>query len=294
MLYDVAALADDGRWPVDRAARGLRPRRLDGLRDRPHHRHARRPPHRRVPRLLARGAGRHRPPRPAVQLERPLPGLRAVRQPAAREGLLDVIVATGDQYDYLFEDDDDPAGGGNAAFMRRSLLGQAPGPDFPDVEELRVPIFMIPGNHDYRMHPYKLIFDLAPRQAPRRGLTSRTSAATTCGWDDALALVDRPRRAADGDDVARTAEVDPDGAARMLAVDPEIRPYNQLPGRPGVLRGRAREHRIVMLDSGADVGVVRTVGDGLRTYAREHRARTSTPSSAARRTARACRRRAAG
>jgi predicted MPP superfamily phosphohydrolase len=68
-------------------------------------------------------------------------------------GALDVILATGDMYDYQFEYDDDGNGQGNALFLRELLLGRAPGPDFPDVEELRVPIFMVPGNHDYRMHP---------------------------------------------------------------------------------------------------------------------------------------------
>jgi hypothetical protein len=75
-------------------------------------------------------------------------------------GVLDVILAIGDVIDYIFEGNDDPAGGGNNAFMRKLILGQAPGPDFPDVEELRVPIFMVPGNHDYRMHPYRFIFDV--------------------------------------------------------------------------------------------------------------------------------------
>ena len=75
-------------------------------------------------------------------------------------GVLDVIVATGDLYDYILESDDPPAEGGNAAFLRRLILGMQPGPHFPDVEELRVPIFMVPGNHDYRRNPYKLIFDV--------------------------------------------------------------------------------------------------------------------------------------
>ena len=54
-------------------------------------------------------------------------------------GVLDVIVATGDLYDYIFEDDDDPNGGGNVAFLRQLILGEAPGRRFPDVEELRSP-----------------------------------------------------------------------------------------------------------------------------------------------------------
>ena len=58
--------------------------------------------------------------------------------------------------DYLHETDDDPQGLGNAGFLRDLILGRAPGPDWPVVEELRVPILMTPGNHDYRRHPYHL------------------------------------------------------------------------------------------------------------------------------------------
>ncbi len=72
---------------------------------------------------------------------------------------MDVIVATGDLIDYLHETDDDPQGLGNAGFLRDLILGRAPGPDWPVVEELRVPILMTPGNHDYRRHPYHLVFD---------------------------------------------------------------------------------------------------------------------------------------
>ena len=50
------------------------------------------------------------------------------------EGHLDVLVGTGDLYDYIHEHDDDPAGPGNAGFLRDLVLGRAPGPDFPDVE----------------------------------------------------------------------------------------------------------------------------------------------------------------
>ena len=71
-------------------------------------------------------------------------------------GELDVIVATGDLIDYVHETDDDPQGMGNAGFLRDLILGRAPGPDWPVVEELRVPILMTPGNHDYRRHPYHL------------------------------------------------------------------------------------------------------------------------------------------
>ena len=96
-----------------------------------------------------------------LQLERPLPGFIRYANYLHGIGALDVILATGDMYDYQFEYDDDGNGQGNALFLRDLILGPAPGPDFPDVEELRVPIFMVPGNHDYRKHPYHLYFDAA-------------------------------------------------------------------------------------------------------------------------------------
>src|SRR5262249_6479158 len=75
-------------------------------------------------------------------------------------GMLDLVLATGDLVDYLFEADDNPNGPGNFDLFRRILFGQAPSSD-PNVpsEELRVPIFTIPGNHDYRHNPYRLCFE---------------------------------------------------------------------------------------------------------------------------------------
>ena len=82
-------------------------------------------------------------------------------------GVLDVILATGDIIDYIFEDDDDQNSGGNALFAREIILGRWPSPGFEDVGELRVPIFITGGNHDYRKHPYSLLFnlDLGPGNA---------------------------------------------------------------------------------------------------------------------------------
>jgi hypothetical protein len=77
-----------------------------------------------------------------------------------RLGVIDVILATGDIIDYLFEEDDDQSGGGNALFARNMILGRVPGVAVPDVEELHVPIFIIAGNHDYRVWPYKLFCNL--------------------------------------------------------------------------------------------------------------------------------------
>ncbi|MDQ3930840.1 MAG: metallophosphoesterase, partial [Chloroflexota bacterium] len=75
-------------------------------------------------------------------------------------GTLDLIVMTGDLTDYIYEAGDDRAGGGNFAFFERIIRGQAPSPEGVANPELRVPIFTVLGNHDYRPNPYDLLCDL--------------------------------------------------------------------------------------------------------------------------------------
>ena len=172
-------------------------------------------------------------------------------------GALDVIVATGDLYDYQFEADDDPAGLGNALFMRKLILGQAPGPDFPDVEELRVPIFVVPGNHDYRKHPYFLIFDLKFGPLDKR---MHTHANYNLSEADATALWNA-QHGGDGIPV-----LGPESAARMVEVDASLPGYKQCLAGQGSYVIRLGSHRVVMLDSAHDVGVLTTPVDGLREW----------------------------
>ena len=170
-------------------------------------------------------------------------------------GVLDVILATGDMIDYIFEDDDDPDGGGNNEFMRKLILGQAPGPDFPDVEELLVPIFMVPGNHDYRKHPYKLLMDVHIRiDGFEKDLKRITHFAPYHLMQaDALALANAmDGRSADSD----VENVVPPAAARMVAVDPEIKSYRTFLADRRSYVVRLGKHRVAMLDSAHDVGIV--------------------------------------
>ena len=173
-------------------------------------------------------------------------------------GVLDVILAIGDVIDYIFEDDDDPAGGGNNEFLRKLILGQAPGPDFPDVEELLVPIFMVPGNHDYRKHPYKLLADLHIRIFGFDKDVTRIKNFPPYHLlqADALVLANALDGRAAGSDVEN---ISPPNAAWMVDVDPEIKGYKTYLADRRSYVVRLGKHRIAMLDSGSDVGMVTDV-----------------------------------
>lgn len=77
-----------------------------------------------------------------------------------RAGALDLIVITGDLTDYMYEAGDSREGGGNFTFFERIILGLSPSPEGVTNPELRVPIFTVLGNHDYRPNPYHLLSDL--------------------------------------------------------------------------------------------------------------------------------------
>jgi 3',5'-cyclic AMP phosphodiesterase CpdA len=72
---------------------------------------------------------------------------------------LDLIIATGDLIDYLYEEGDrNKHLGGNFAFFKSLILGQGKFSDGATLrEELRVPIYTTLGNHDYRSNPYRLL-----------------------------------------------------------------------------------------------------------------------------------------
>jgi hypothetical protein len=172
-------------------------------------------------------------------------------------GMLDLILATGDIIDYIFERHDDEGGGGNALWARLLILGQAPGPHFPDVEELRVPIFMVPGNHDYRKHPYYLLFNLDAGLFNVHQFTNFSGYHLS--WREALAVT----RGDNKDDVP---ELSADSAARMVEVDPHNQAYaTYLADRRGYIV-RLGRHCIAMLDSGPDVGMVTSRVDALKEW----------------------------
>lgn len=187
-------------------------------------------------------------------------------------GVLDLVVVTGDCYDYIHEDDDDPAGGGNAEFLRQLVLGQAPGPDFADVEPLHVPIYLTPGNHDYRRHAYRLVFDLHASVGPFGKDLERVTHFGSFGirQADAIALTNRldPTWLAEatgnpalGDQSVRNLSTS--AAAEMVEIDRDMREYRQFLGDPGTYVVQIGDHRLVMVDSGPDTGVIDSLGEGI-------------------------------
>lgn len=174
-------------------------------------------------------------------------------------GVLDVVIATGDLYDYIFEDGDDPLGGGNAEFMHQLILGRAPGPEFPDVEELKVPIFMVPGNHDYRKYPYKLIFDIHVIKDHERvknfpGYNLLQEEAQILG------------NLLDGRSGSEVPNVGEDGSARMVEFDPSPDACAKYLVNPGSYVVQLGAHRLFMLDSGSDTGIVDDISGAIRNY----------------------------
>ena len=175
-------------------------------------------------------------------------------------GQLDVIVATGDLIDFQFETTDDPLGGGNSLFLRELVLGTAPGPDFPNVEELRVPILMTPGNHDYRHNPYQLIFDIHSWGKDWSRLHNH--ADYNLGKDDAIALTNALYFPG-GDDVPN---IDEDDAAAMVAIEPSLRAWREHLADPQTSVVTLGPHRLVLVDSSHDVGTVTTMWEAFKSW----------------------------
>lgn len=172
-------------------------------------------------------------------------------------GELDVIVATGDLIDYLHETDDDPQGLGNAGFLRDLILGRAPGPDWPVVEELRVPILMTPGNHDYRRHPYHLVFDA--QIAGQDVYRIRNFSNLALLEREAMALTNALYFPGSTD----VPNLGKSAATAMVEIDPHVRAFRKALAEPGPHVARLGKHRVVLVDSAHDVGMPDSGTDAL-------------------------------
>ncbi|MCB9700906.1 MAG: metallophosphoesterase [Myxococcales bacterium] len=170
-----------------------------------------------------------------------------------REGKLDAILATGDLVDYIYEHDDHPGGAGNWGFLQRLLCGQAPA-EGESGEALAVPIFFSGGNHDYRKHPYELLFDIDVRLWPDPTVRNYSSHNLT----EAEA-----KRIQGG----KKLKVDQGGAVKMVEVDQRNPHYLQRMVRAPSYIVRLGKHRIVMIDSRWDAGVLTGTWDAIKTKA---------------------------
>ena len=131
-------------------------------------------------------------------------------------GVLDVILATGDIIDYIFEDDDDHKGGGNALFAREIILGQLAQPRIRGCRSVARPDL-----HDWRAITTTENTHMASCSiwisGPSMRIRCRTTGPYNVLWRDGLAL----SRGDNGDEVPeRSAE----SAARMVEVDRRTEP----------------------------------------------------------------------
>ena len=183
------------------------------------------------------------------------------------EGILDLIVVTGDLYDYIHEELVEPGPNVNPELLRDLILGRSDSPEFSEIEELRVPIFLIPGNHDYRIHPYHLIFDI---QFPGTGGDTERVAhhdSYNLGSTEAAILTNRLYPLRIGDVVVEeipindkeTPNVSTNMAADMVATDESLREYRRYLGDPTSHTVVLGDHRIVLFDSGPDEGKVDSI-----------------------------------
>ncbi len=168
-------------------------------------------------------------------------------------GALDMIVATGDLVDYAFEHEDLAAGhkGGNYAFFEDLVAGRVRTPRGEPGEALRVPIFGIFGNHDYRLEPYELLFEIDVPGPFNKTVPQHSSHNLT--RDEAKTLQ------------GRVISVSLDKAHRMLRPD-----FNNARGDYNYSIRRvcplgsyvihAGASRIVMVDAGHDAGIPPSIG----------------------------------
>ncbi len=195
-----------------------------------------------------------------------------------KKGVVDGIIATGDIVDYLYEAGDNKKGGGNFKFLRDIILGKSPYPEGEhEAEELLVPIFISLGNHDYRVNPYELFQDV------RLGTLSvskveqfssfnlnKKEARIIQGGDPSI--FERPIRPASPFDPQNQTNIttfyeglivvaDIKAIAQVVPAtnldywkDDYLQYYKHHIGRKTNYLVQLGKHKIIMLDSGPDVG----------------------------------------
>ncbi len=169
-------------------------------------------------------------------------------------GLLDVILATGDLVDYGFDPGEAKNHqGGNYAFFEQLIRGQAHAASGVVSEELQVPIFTVFGNHDYRIHPYKLLFDLDV-PGPNRELENYSPFNLTKEEAKALQGGHPTVSTEDGLEMVKVDNNDQQDLYRY---------YKKRINAESAYVLDLGPHRIVMLDTRFDLGIPGSAGVGL-------------------------------
>jgi predicted MPP superfamily phosphohydrolase len=172
------------------------------------------------------------------------------------EGAVDFVVATGDLVDYVFEANDNTVAGGNFAFVEQLIRGQTRSPSGRKDEELRVPIFTVLGNHDYRPNAYRLLFEvdvkLAGGTVYKRHVAKFASHNLTA--DEAQQLEGGSEPHVEVADVLEMVHADIEGVNSRKY-------YQQRVNSAGSYVVEVGPHRLVMLDTKWDLGIPQLVPD---------------------------------
>jgi len=175
-----------------------------------------------------------------------------------QQGILDLIIITGDLVDYQFEEWQNPqTHWGNFLYFDKIIRAAIGSPLNRSIEELRVPMFTTLGNHDYRQKAYKLLFDGEVPIFPDR--TFRNFLPHNLTEDDARALQGGKPTVSSGDslDMARKIFKPEYYYQRMNVLG------DQLASKSYIVR-LGPQNRLVMLDSGYDLGVLESTWDAFK------------------------------
>src|SRR5262245_12973805 len=205
--------------------------------------------------------------------------IRYVNRLHAR-GEIDFVLATGDLVDYLFEkSEEDAPRGGNFALFKSIVLGQRASTDGRAGEELRVPLFTTLGNHDYRLHPYRLLNKVAitASDVARDGIFGRVGDAVGSVLDFlgadkvGVKVFERseysPYNLTKKEAVVLDGEpaTDAQGAAKLLEVDESMRDrtsfyFREFSRQRSYAVDLGGRHQVVMIDTKHDSGITTDVG----------------------------------
>ncbi len=180
-------------------------------------------------------------------------------------GMLDFLLLTGDIVDFDFDSynqyEHTPAVG-NWAFFEELICGRAPSSDVNN-EELRVPFFLTLGNHDYRINPHELIFDIDLQWPLPNQYGVPIYSDMNLTKDEAIAVQE-----------GKVPWLSQEAGLKTLAIDSENQRHSydyfyqhiMNIGYASSYVVRLGAHRLVMLDTKWDLGIPDGFWDALGTW----------------------------